>query len=181
MITGVHEFHSTPSVSSKKVNLHALIYNLFTIYSIIKEESRTKNLSLNNLVSNDIFINLNSDYITYMVSILIDNAWKYSIENSTLTINIKKINDKNWELKFTNKSKSIPQNINIFEQGTKVDKESKGFGYGLNWIKVLESSYNDRIEKEDSNFEITHNQLTPNSEHSFQEFILKNLRIYYEK
>lgn len=177
MITGVHEFHSTPSVSSKKINLFNLINNYFIIYSIIKEEGRTKNLTINNLISKDIFITENSDYITYMISILIDNAWKYSLDNSTFTVNIHKVENKYWEMKFTNKSKSIPSNINIFSLGTKVEKESKGFGYGLNWIKDLEASYNERTEKDNFQFQITHNQLTPENEHSFQEFILKNIII----
>lgn len=177
MITGVHEFHSTPSVSSKKINLYNLINNYFIIYSIIKEEGRTKNLDINNLIPKDIFITENSDYITYMVSILIDNAWKYSIDNSTFTVNIKRIENEYWEIKFTNKSKSIPNNIDIFSLGSKVEKESKGFGYGLNWIKDLEANYNERIEKEKFRFKISHNQLTPKRDHSFQEFVLNNVKI----
>ncbi|GAB5564429.1 MAG: hypothetical protein Wins2KO_14920 [Winogradskyella sp.] len=181
MITGVHEFHSTPSVMSNKINLRALVNNYFIIYSIIKEEGRTKNLILNNLIPDNLIINLNSDYITYMVSILIDNAWKYSIDGSTFSVSIKNKSKNNWDLIFVNKSEAIPQNINIFEQGSKVNKDSKGFGYGLNWIKDLEASYNERIDSEASTFEITHNQLTPEKDFSFQEFILKNLKIYNEK
>ena len=123
------------------------------------------------------FLTENSDYLTYMASILIDNAWKYSIDNSTFTVNINRIENEYWDIKFTNKSKSIPTNINIFSLGIKVEKESKGFGYGLNWIKDLEANYNDRTEKDDFPFKILHNQLTPQKDHFFQEFILKNVKI----
>lgn len=176
MITGVHEFHSTTSVSSKKVNLYNLVNNYFTIYSIVKEEGRTKNLTINNLIPQDIFITENSDYLTYMISILIDNAWKYSIDSSTFTVNIRKIKEEYYEIKFTNKSKTIPTNINIFDMGVKAEKDSKGFGYGLNWIKDLEINYNDRTNK-NYPFKIYHNQLTPENDHSFQEFTLENVKI----
>lgn len=181
MITGVHEFHSTPSISSKKVNLYNLVTNYYTIYSIIKEESRTKNLTINNLIPKDIFVIENSDYLTYMVCILIDNAWKYSIDNSTLTVNFIRIKNKYCEIKFSNTSKVIPSNIDIFDMGVKAEKDSKGFGYGLNWIKDLEVNYNDRADKKNHPFKISHNQLTLKNEYSLQEFTLENLKILYEK
>lgn len=61
--------------------------------------------------------------------------------------------------------------------GAKVEEDSKGFGYGLNWIKDLEANYNSRINNDDFPFEILHKQLAMNDEHSFQEFTLKNIKI----
>ncbi len=177
MITGVHEFHSVPSTSSKKIYLHHLINNFYDIYSIIEEEGRTNNLQINNLIPKDLIITKNSDFIQYMVSILIDNAWKYSLNNSTLTINYKRISDKNISISFNNKSKTIPEYLNIFEMGTKVEKDSKGFGYGLNWIKDLEVNYNTSLNINKEKFIITHKQLTPEKDFSFQSFELNNIKI----
>lgn len=94
MITGVHEFHSTPSnISQKAINLKNVINHYFTIYSIIKEEGRTEKLSINNLIDEKYIVEKYSDFIIYMIVILIDNAWKYSTNNSTLTVNLVKISD----------------------------------------------------------------------------------------
>jgi len=180
MITGVHEFHSLPNnISNKKINLNILITTYFNMYSIIKENGRTKNLILNNLVADDIYVCVCSDFIKYLIAILVDNSWKYSIDNSALTVNLNWISKNRYNLKFTNKSKVIPKNFNPFVMGSKLDNSSKGFGYGLNWAKTLESNYNSLIQFEPGNeFEITHRQIHANDSlgnEGFQEFSLNNL------
>lgn len=180
MITGVHEFHSLPNnISNKNINLNSLITTYFKMYSIIKENGRTKNLDLNNLVSNDIYVSACSDFIKYLIAILIDNAWKYSIDDSKLTVNLNLIEKNRYNLKFTNKSKLIPKYFNPFIMGSKLDESSKGFGYGLNWAKTLEANYNSLMQFETGKeFEITHRQIHANdslNKEGFQEFTLSNL------
>jgi len=179
MITGVHEFHSTPAyLSGKMINLKSLINKYFVVYSILKEEGRTKSLQFNNIIPDNFFIAKCPDFIDYMIAMLIDNAWKYSINNSTLTININKKNNGKYTLKFVNKSLALPKNLNIFELGTKADELSKGFGYGLYWIKMLENSYNNIIDNDvDNQLKVTHKQVHENSEYSFQEFTIDNVEI----
>lgn len=179
MITGVHEFHSSPiNITSKKISLKAIIDSNYHSYGIVKEEGRTKHLKFNNYVTVNYFVRHCSDLIKYILAVLIDNAWKYSIDNSTLTVNINHIRDDLYRLKITNTSSSIPASIDIFELGAKVNKESKGFGYGLNWIKTLETNYNQSLlEGKESEFRISHNQITSHNGLSFQEFILENLKI----
>ena len=64
MITGVHEFHSTPSnISQKAFKLKDLINYYFTVYSIIKEEGRTEKLSINNLIDEKYLVEKYSDFI----------------------------------------------------------------------------------------------------------------------
>lgn len=85
MITGVHEFHSTPSNAAyKRKNLSSLIDFNFQTYRIIKENGRAKDLILENKVDKNIVIEKCSDFIEYIIAVLIDNAWKYSLDNSTL-------------------------------------------------------------------------------------------------
>lgn len=179
MITGVHEFHSSPaSVSGKMINLKSLINKYFIVYSILKEEGRTKNLQFNNIIPEDFHINKCADFIDYIIAMFIDNAWKYSISNSTLTININKKSNNKYIMKFVNKSETIPGNINIFELGTKADDLSKGFGYGLYWIKMLENSYNNIVENDtDNQLKITHKQQHHSALYSFQEFVIDNIEI----
>ena len=94
MITGVHEFHSTPSnISQKPFNLKEIIDFYFNIYSIVKEEGRTENLKINNLITENFYVDKFSDFIKYIIVILIDNSWKYSNNNSVLTVNLIKIKE----------------------------------------------------------------------------------------
>jgi K+-sensing histidine kinase KdpD len=179
MITGVHEFHSLPNISAnKRINLNQLITSTFNIYSIIKEDGRTKGLMITNLVSPNIHVSLCSDFIKYIIAILIDNAWKYSLNNTTLTINLNLISKNKYSLKFTNKSYPLSSSFNPIEMGSKMDSNSKGFGYGLNWAKTLESNYNSHLNLNPiERFTLTHQQTIPSSNPSFafQEFALNNI------
>lgn len=179
MITGVHEFHSTPSnISQKPFNLKEIIDFYFNIYSIVKEEGRTENLKINNLITENFYVDKFSDFIKYIIVILIDNSWKYSNNNSVLTVNLIKIKEDYYNIEFVNQSKRIPQNLNLFEMGTKVDHTSKGFGYGLYWIKTLENSYNTLIENSDfEKLEIIHEQIGSDNNLSFQKFTIKNINL----
>lgn len=177
MITGVHEFHSTPSnISQKQINLKNVIDFYFNVYSIVKEAGRSERLTMNNLISEKFYVNKYSDFIKYIVVILIDNAWKYSLNNSTLTINITHTKGEFYNIEIVNQSKKIPENLNLFEMGTKVNENSKGFGYGLYWIKTLENSYNTLAENiPEERLKISHTQISPKSNNSFQKFIIENL------
>ena len=188
MITGVHEFHSIPTTTAtKKINLKSLIEHNFNIYGIVKEESRTKNISLQNDINPNIYVRESSEFIKYIISVLIDNAWKYSINNSILSVNIKQLTKNRHTLTITNQSKTIPSHLNIFEMGSKANRNSKGFGYGLSWIKDLEKDYNTYSNKNETSlqnlFEIKHKQKQTEVESiSYQNFILKNLIVeQYEK
>jgi K+-sensing histidine kinase KdpD len=179
MITGVHEFHSTPSnISQKAFKLKDLINYYFTVYSIIKEEGRTEKLSINNLIDEKYLVEKYSDFIKYILVILIDNAWKYSINNSTLTVNLVKISNEYYNIEIVNQSKKIPNDLNIFEMGTKANENTKGFGYGLYWIKTLENSYNTLSENNDDiKLQIVHEQIPSQSIFSFQKFTIKNINL----
>ena len=77
-----------------------------------------------------------------------------------------------------NKSKIIPKDLVVFECGSKADENSKGFGYGLYWIKTLENSYNNIIEyTNETIFKITHNEMNENKGFAFQKFIIDNIKI----
>lgn len=179
MITGVHEFHSTPSnISQKAFKLKDNINYYFTIYSVLKEEGRTEKLTINNLINEKYIVEKYSDFIKYILVILIDNAWKYSINNSTLTVNLIPVSDEYYNLDIVNQSRKISKNLNLFEMGTKADENSKGFGWGLYWIKTLENSYNALSENnEHYKLEIIHEQIETRTNISFQKFTIKNINL----
>lgn len=178
MITGVHEFHSSPSQkTNRRVSLKYLVEHYFTLYNIVQEEGRANDLNLVNNISEKYYIDECSDFVEYIIAILVDNAWKYSENNSTLNVNLKTAGLEKPKLIFTNVSKPIPEGINIFNSGTKADKFSKGFGYGLGWAKDLESNYNALVEN-DNPFQITHEQARSGTPGLFyQNFELRNLKI----
>ncbi|MEX2410760.1 MAG: hypothetical protein WD607_05190 [Candidatus Paceibacterota bacterium] len=179
MITGVHEFHSTPSsLSAKKTNLKLLINNYFDIYGIIKESGRAKGLMLSNFLSDNLYITDLSDFIKYIVAVLIDNIWKYSIDHSRVTININRKVSGKYKLVIQNKSNTIPKNIDLFQMGSKVDKNTKGFGYGLFWVKTLENSYNElKNSREVDDFKVMHNQILRPDGYAMQQFIIDNIDV----
>lgn len=184
MITGVNEFHYSHEplhVNRKKIQLRKTIDNYFNVYSIIKERERAKNLRLMNTLEVDTTITICSEFINYIIAVLIDNAWKYSTENSVLTVTLSKITYGLATLTFTNHSETMPNNFNLYDLGAKVNAESKGFGFGLYWAKNLEYHYNNLcdIEPESPNaFSIVHEQqVSSNPGLAYQKFILKNIRI----
>ncbi|TAE83229.1 MAG: hypothetical protein EAY81_08575, partial [Bacteroidetes bacterium] len=105
-------------------------------------------------------------------------------DNSTFTVNINSISENKCKIIFTNQSKRIDNHLNIFDLGIKVDENSKGFGYGLYWAKLLEFNYNvinQSIENMDENFSVQHKQInSASADIGYQEFSLNNLIIERE-
>jgi len=179
MITGVHEFHSTPTnIAQNPFNLKGQIDFYFAVYSIIKEEGRAQNLSLTNIVPDKYFVHQYGDFLKYILVILIDNAWKYSSDQSTINVNVRKNSNKLFDLEIVNKSLKIPDKIDIFELGSKVNPDSKGFGYGLYWLKTLENSYNTIVNsKPEMQLRITHQQQNEDRQFAFQKFTVENINL----
>lgn len=179
MITGVHEFHSTPSnLSNKKINILNTIEYYYHVYSIIKESGRNEKLNLKiHVDENKIYLLEElSDFIKYMISILIDNAWKYSKINSNLDIYINENSNYRYDIIFENISNIIPEEIEIFKVGIKADDSTKGFGYGLYWLNTLKNSYNEMITDENL-IDIKYKQTIIDSNTAKQGFTIENLNI----
>lgn len=179
MITGIHDFHSTSTnISSKKINVKDSIKYYYDVYSLIKEDGRTETLKLNSKIPNNFFIHELSDFIKYMFVIIIDNAWKYSKSNTELTINLNHKALNYYDLDFINVSSIIPSDFNLFKLGNKVLENSKGFGYGLYWIKMLAHSYNELLNSEkEYKLEVIHNQEIIDKFTAVQKFTIKNLSL----
>ena len=179
MITGIHDFHASSSnISTKKINVKETLKYYYDVYSIIKEDGRTETLRFVNNIPENLFIHEYSDFIKYMIVILVDNAWKYSKSNTELIIDLKHIEGNYYQIDFINISSIIPDEFDLFKLGNKVLENSKGFGYGLYWLKMLIESYNQLNDTvEHNSLEILHRQEKIDKFTARQKFSLKNLNL----
>lgn len=181
MITGINDFFDNEqNVSKKLINIKKTVNYYFSIYSIVKDGQKVQVLNLDNQIPEDINVSILSDFLNYMIATLIDNAWKHSLENTTLKVSYTKKNENIFDLIFINNSKIMSKDLEIFKSGVKASSDSRGFGYGLYWLKTLIFFYNKVMYGSDKNPEsliITHEQeVDEYSNVAKQIFTLKNIR-----
>ena len=129
------------------VKLSKVIKNkALTFESLIYENS----LELDVDVVNDIMFNCNEDRIKELLSILMDNAIKYSLPNSQITVKLSKEKN-NIYLSVKNKGKEIPisEREKIFERFYRLDKsrnrDDNRYGIGLSIAKNIVINHNGTI------------------------------------
>lgn len=179
MIAGVNEFHPSSHYSAnldKKTNLIKILDKYSKVFSLIVNTRRSKNINFNFEVDKKTDITFASHIIEYIISIMIDNIWKYSIDGSTATVSSIKINTSDINLKFINISRPILDSEMIFEKGFQSRNDSEGFGYGLYWAQVLVQYYNELSKRDSDLLELTHEQNLLENEQAKQTFIIRNLR-----
>ncbi len=127
------------------------------VHEIIQEA--VKNISINKSVNSEIELNLNSTHsnvhadklhLTNVFFNLLDNALKYCKETPKITISTTKLNDL---LHITVKDNGIgisPENHRkVFQKFFRVSTgnihDVKGFGIGLNYVKLVMESHKGRI------------------------------------
>ncbi|MDT8878748.1 hypothetical protein RSO68_04640 [Halomonas saccharevitans] len=179
MIAGVNEFHPSSHYSAnldKKVNLLKVLDKYSKVFSLIVNTRRSKNINFQFDVDEKTNITFASHMIEYIVSIMMDNIWKYSIDESTATISAKENKNHDIELRFTNVSRPIIDPGVIFEKGFQSKEESEGFGYGLYWAQVLIQHYNELSKRTSDLLELVHEQELMDDEKAKQVFIIRNLR-----
>jgi signal transduction histidine kinase len=180
MIAGVNEFHSNPNYSAnldKKSNLLKLLDKYSKIFSLVTNTRRAKNIVFNcGGVSDKTNITFASQIVEYLVSIIMDNVWKYSVDGSVVIISSFENDKKYIDLKFENTSGFIIDHEMIFKKGFQSKKESEGFGYGLYWANVLIQYYNELSNRTSDCLELTHEQQVLDAGLAKQIFIIRNLR-----
>lgn len=179
MIAGVNEFHPSSHYSAnldKKSNLLKVLDKYSKVFSLIVNTRRSKNVKFHFDVNKNINITFASHMIEYIISIMMDNIWKYSLDESTATIIAAANKNSDIELKFTNISKPIMCSEMIFEKGFQTKSESEGFGYGLYWAQVLIQHYNELGKRSSDFLELVHEQQIIDNGKARQIFIIRNLR-----
>jgi K+-sensing histidine kinase KdpD len=179
MIAGVNEFHPSRSYSTnleKKANLHQILNKYTSIYSLIQNTRRAKNIEIKIICPREMEISFASQIVEYIFSIFIDNMWKYSLDNSKATIEVKLSNSNFYDIVFTNDSMLIENTAQIFNKGFQENSESEGFGYGLYWASILARHYNELGKRTTSLMSIEHSQYEISSKEAKQIFTIRNIR-----
>lgn len=95
-----------------------------------------KNIQLKRDIQSDIILNFNEIELYRIIDNNLSNAIKYSKEKSTITITLKKSEDK-IHLIFQDQGIGIKDTSKIFDRYYRGDKITGGFGIGLNIVKNI--------------------------------------------
>ncbi|GHU55631.1 histidine kinase [Clostridia bacterium] len=129
------EFNLSDVVNDICINFEVLIFE--------------KNKTLETNIKENVYINGNLDSIKQLVTILVDNAIKYSTDYAILGVILK--SNKKVELVISNTGSEIPQEDipHIFDRFYRVDssrtKSTGGFGLGLSIAKNIADEHNAKI------------------------------------
>jgi hypothetical protein len=176
MLTGVYEFH--PSYGGEHLSrgrsYAEIVTKYFAVYSIVKGARRPANLRLQLNFDRSMVVPYCVDVYEYLTSILIDNAWKYSVADTAISVTVNEKPDSRADISFSNVSKPIPKELDIFARGIKGSQETEGFGYGLHWGTILVDHYNRQMRRTKDLLDITHAQLLREDGLADQTFTLVN-------
>ena len=134
-------------IIKKEENLSKIIEKFLLSYESLFFEN---NIKFDYDIKEDIIFKCNSDSIKELLSILIDNAIKYSDKKGIVKVNLYK--DKDIILEVTNKGIPIKEEDKekIFERFYKVDKsrnrKSNNYGLGLSIAKKIVDLHDGKIE-----------------------------------
>ncbi|GAB4127046.1 MAG: HAMP domain-containing sensor histidine kinase [Ignavibacteriales bacterium] len=130
--------------------------NIFNLSKLLDEISRQYNNSrLDFTYEKNIFLRGREDYFSMVLQNLIDNAIKYSHEESTVKIEVLTQNE---EVKITVSDQGIgiadEEKDKIFDRffrGSSVESDSKGFGLGLSLVKNIVNKMDGQVKIESNN------------------------------
>jgi signal transduction histidine kinase len=141
-------------IDQKKIPLSLTSVNLKTVSKIVttqfKNLFQTKNINLKNKVS-DLIVVSSQNEIQEILSIFLENAWKYSKENTRVQIDSKKLNGHVYisvsDQGVGIKKKDLPHIFDRFFRSDNVRSldGSSGYGLGLSIAKKIASDINGEI------------------------------------
>jgi len=118
--------------------------------SMFESVAYEKQVEIKSNIQPDIYINCNRQDITHILSTLLDNAIKHSVENKAVEVSLKKEKN-NIILRVKNEGEPIPeeQRDKIFERFYRIDKSrnrnEKRYGLGLAIARASVEKYNGKI------------------------------------
>lgn len=133
----------------ENINLSKLVESSLLPYECLFYEN---NLKFNYELSENIYFKCNANSIKELISILIDNAIKYSVKKGM--VDVKLYRDKDIYLLVSNKGEAISEadREKIFERFYKVDKsrnrKSNNYGLGLSIAKQIVNLHDGEISAE---------------------------------
>ena len=143
--------NSTYPVEKQRVNLSAFISDFVNKKTNDADISHKLSLS----IEPEIYFNAQEMSLVSILQNLLENAFKYSPENSTITIALKKINN-TIILSIGDEGDGIAdeekQNIfkKFYRMGNEITRKSKGTGLGLYIVKYLVEKHNGYISVKDN-------------------------------
>lgn len=157
MSTLVNEMLSLANLDAKRkseeivsINLSKLLNDLLLIFEVVIFE---KGLTLEENISDNITISGENDQIKKLISILVDNAIKYTNDNGKITVNLS-FDKSKARLIVKNTGEGIKKEHleRIFERFYRVDdsrvRETGGYGLGLSIAKSIVSEHKGKIYAE---------------------------------
>lgn len=157
MSTLINEMLSLANLDANKkkgefinFNLSKLLNDLLLVFEVVIFE---KGLILKENISQDIFINGEIDQIKKLISILMDNAIKYTSKNGQITVSLKVERNK-VKLIINNTGEGIRKEHleKIFERFYRVDdsrdRDTGGYGLGLSIAKSISEEHKGKIYAE---------------------------------
>lgn len=150
LVTELLDLNSLENNSKKftkeNVNLSKLIESSLLPYESLFFEN---NLKFDYKIDKDIYFDVNEEKIKELISILIDNAIKYSCEKGKVNVSLYK--NKDIYLTVSNKGEPIPieERKKIFDRFYKLDKsrnrKSNNYGLGLSIAKKIVELHSGKI------------------------------------
>jgi len=161
---------SKREITFEKINVSDILISQILSLEVIAFE---KNIDINyENVQEDLYINANEKQIQSLFSILLENACKYSNENTVINVSLKKEQEK-IKFEINNFGPIIPKTelTHIFERFYRVEKsrnkEHGGYGLGLSIAKKITDNHNMKIwaesnEQKGTSFKIIMNGTNQN-------------------
>lgn len=179
MITGVHDFHPLPVSPTTPVahDLCDMVRRRFKMYSLLGGRNRSRGLRLTVDAEQDYRVSKGAHMIEYIVSVLMDNVWKFAQEESRVEVKVEDTGATAVNMSVANVSQYLPEQLDLFEMGSKGHADKKGFGYGLYWAQILVDRYNGSVGESPVPLALYHDQIDVANGVARHEFILKGVAV----
>lgn len=121
-----------------------------------RETLELRGITLQTSIQPMIFFRANKEHITQLISVLMDNAMKYTNEGGNIFVSLER-NDKRLKLQFKNTCRQLPPASpdKLFERFYRADEartqKNGGYGIGLSVAQSITETYKGRISAEYEN------------------------------
>ncbi len=125
--------HDRVHYDKKKINMCHMLKERIDYFT---EIALMKNINIVSDIQSDIQININPKQLQTLIDNNISNAIKYSYEENIININLY-TKDKQYYLEFTDYGIGIKDIDKIFTRYYREERQTGGFGIGLNIVKTI--------------------------------------------
>lgn len=137
------------SIPEEDVDVSLCVYKNTEMF---KESARLKNITISQQISEGVSVRANTEYISRIVSILLDNAVKYTDENGNIDIFLMGTGT-SFELAIANTYNGDDTDTEklfdrFYRRDTARTQESGGYGIGLSAARAIAELYNGSVNAE---------------------------------